>query len=187
MKPIGTGARLAMGGLLLAGLASQIASLSAQAPPSERELIDRVGRIQEQLGRGAPPPAGAREQERIELQPLRREAPSEFQSMARAAARPKLGEDEVQALLREGFGVEILKIEVIESEGRAAYGVTVMNPPGNDERAFVVETLVVDGATGGLLGRVPRSPRTAAPGLAAPSSPADPDGSGLEIRRRTHR
>ena len=186
MKPIGARARLARGGLLLAGLASPLASLSAQAPTSERELIDRVRQIQGELG--APPPAGAREQELIErVQVLRREAPAASQSEAGAAARPELGEDEVQALLREGLGVEILKIEVIESDGRPAYGVTVMNPPGNDNRAFVVETLVVDGATGGLLGRVPQSPRTAAPGPAQPSSRAAPDASGLDIRRRSLR
>jgi len=185
MRPIGTGARLARGGLLLAGLASPLASLSAQAPTSERELVDRVRQIQGEFGA---PPAGAREQELIErVQALRREAPSASQSEARAAARPELGEDEVQALLREGLGVEILKIEVIESDGRPAYRVTVMNPPGNDNRAFVVETLVVDGATGGLLGRVPQSPRTAAPGPAQPSSRAAPDASGLDIRRRSLR
>jgi hypothetical protein len=184
MKPIGTGARLAMGGPMLAGLALQIASSSAQAPSSERELVDRVRQIQGQLEPGAAPPAGAREQELIErIQALRREAQSE----AAAAARPELGEDEVQALLREGLGVEILKIEPIEAEGRAAYAVTVMNPPGNDNSAFAVETLVVDGATGGLLGRVPQLPRTGTPDLAESSGPADGEGSGLEIRRRTHR
>ena len=186
MKPIGSGARLAMGGPVLVGLALQVASSSAQAPTSERELVDRLRQVQGQLGSGATParPAGAREQELIErIQALRREAQSE----AEAVARPELGEDEVQALLREGLGVEILKIEPVEAEGRAAYAVTVMNPPGNDNSAFAVETLVVDGATGGLLGRVPQGPRTATPDLAESSGPAGGEGSGLEIRRRTHR
>jgi hypothetical protein len=95
-----------------------------------------------------------------------------------------LGEDEVQSLVAEGFGVEILSVEATESEGRPAYAVTVMNPPGNDNSAFAVETLLIDGATGGLLGKVPQTPRVAAPG---PSGRSDFDRSGLEIRRRTHR
>ena len=97
---------------------------------------------------------------------------------------PMLGEDEVRSLLREGLGVEILSIEAIESEGRAAYAVTVMSPPGNDNSAFAVETLLIDGATGGVLGRVPQTPRVAAPERWGRS---DPESSGLEIRRRTYR
>ena len=66
-----------------------------------------------------------------------------------------------------------------------AYAVTVMNPPGNDNSAFLVETLVVDGATGEVLGQVSQAPRVA-PDL-APSWQADLDAPGREIRRRTHR
>jgi hypothetical protein len=47
--------------------------------------------------------------------------------------------------------------------------------------------LLVDGATGGFLGRVPQAPRTAAPGLAEASGHAAQDSTGLDIRRRTFR
>jgi len=121
------------------------------------------------------------EQELIErVQAIGREARGE------ASEEPTLGEDGVRALLRESLGVEILKIEAIESEGRPAYAVTVMNPPGNDNSAFMVETLVIDGATGGILGRVPQEPRVA-PGLVETEGQGDLDSSGLEIRRRTYR
>jgi hypothetical protein len=129
-------------------------------------------------------PSGAKtpsEQETIERpQAIGREAPGE------ASDEPALGEDEVRALLRESLGVEILKIETIESQGRPAYAVTVMTPPGNDNSAFMVETLVIDGATGGMLGRMPQRPRVA-PGLAEAPGQGDVDSSGLEIRRRTYR
>jgi hypothetical protein len=62
-----------------------------------------------------------------------------------------------------------------------------MNPPGNYNAAFMVRTLLVDGATGGLLGEVPHTPRAAAPDLTQDTRAAGPDDSGLEIRRRTYR
>ena len=62
-----------------------------------------------------------------------------------------------------------------------------MRPAGNVNGAFAVEILLVDGATGGLLGRVSQAPRTAAPGMAEASGRAAPDSTGLEIRRRTWR
>jgi hypothetical protein len=127
---------------------------------------------------GAKAPSG---QELIErVQATGREARGE------PTKEPALGEDEVRALVRESLGVEILKIETIESQGRPAYAVTVMNPPGNDNGAFMAETLVIDGATGGMLGRVPQRPRVA-PGLAEAEGQGDLDSSGLEIRRRTYR
>jgi hypothetical protein len=129
-------------------------------------------------------PAGAQapsEHELVErVQAIGREARGE------ASEEPALGEDEVRALLRESLGVEILKIETIESQGRPAYAVTVMSPPGNDNSAFMVETLVIDGATGGILGRVPQEPRVP-PRLAETEGQGDVDNSGPEIRRRTFR
>jgi hypothetical protein len=129
--------------------------------------------------------------------PSRAQAPSEQgliervpgigrEARGQATEEPALGEDEVRALLRESLGVEILKFETIESQGRPAYAVTVMSPPGNHNSAFMVETLVIDGATGGMLGRVPQRPRVAA-GSAEASGQGDVDSSGLEIRRRTYR
>ena len=75
----------------------------------------------------------------------------------------------------------------MERDGQPVYALTVMNPPGNYNAAFMVRTLLVDGATGGLLGEVPHTPRAAAPDLTQDTRAAGPDGSGLEIRRRTYR
>jgi hypothetical protein len=178
MRGTGISLRLGIGGLVLGALATQaVAPSSAQAPASEDELIDRIRETQGEVGPGAtsPPGAGAGGPELIEP----------AQAGASTAARPALGEDEVRTLLGERFGVEVLKIEPMQSERGPAYAVTVMNPPGNDDSAFLVETLVVDGATGEVLGQVSHAPRVA-PDLAAPSGQADLDG-GLEMRRRSHR
>ncbi len=186
MSRVKIGARLGIGGLMLGALAAQtIAPADAQAPTGEQELIDRIRRIQGELGPGAPPPQdpAARERALIEqIEAIGRDARSE----AGAGARPALGEDQVRTLMRDNLGVEVLNVAVVESEGRSAFAVTVMHPPGNDNSAFLVETLLVDGATGGLLGRVPQRPRVASD-LAERLGQVDLDGSGLEIRRRSHR
>jgi hypothetical protein len=181
------GPRLGIKGLVLGALAAQtIAPSGAQTPANEEELIDRIRQMQAEVepGTTSPPPvAGAREPELIEPTPANGRY---AQAGASGAERATLGEDEVRALLGERFGVEVLKIEAMESERGPAYAVTVMNPPGNDDGAFLVETLVVDGATGDVLGQVAQTPRVA-PGLEAPSGQVDLDGGGLEIRQRSHR
>jgi hypothetical protein len=172
MGRIGGGGWLpAMAGLVLAaGAWPTLAPVIAQEPASEEALIERLRQIQ-----GQPTPGAAT--------PQRRDA----QAGAATGEGPALGEDEVQTLVREGLGVEVLGIEAVESEGRPAYAVTVMSPPGNDNSALAVETLLVDGATGGLLGRVPQTPRVAGPDPAESAGSGAPEPSGLEIRRRTYR
>ena len=171
---------LGVGGwLVLAALAlSTKAPLEAQEPTGDQPLTDRFQQIQGQ----AAPPAAQPSQE-----PARAGEPNGAPSEARATERPALSADEVRTLLAEGLGVDVLRIEAIESAQGPAYAVTVMNPPGNDDSAFLVETLLVDGATGGLLGQVPQAPRAAAPGVAVSTRRAIPDDTGLEIRRRTYR
>lgn len=178
------GVWLALSGLALAALASPA---HAQIPKGERALADRLLQTQGQPPAGeteSTPDAPAGEQELIErLEAVRRD----LQSKGAATKDPVLGEDEVRALVAEGLGVEILGIETIESEGRPAYAVTVMSPPEAGNSAFAVDTLLVDGATGGLLGTVSRAPRVAAPSLPESSGWSDPDQSGVEMRRRSHR
>jgi hypothetical protein len=186
MSRAAIGPRLGIAGLVLGVLAAQTTAPSgAQAPASEEELIGHIRQIQGEVEPATPSPAPvtrAGEPEPVEPMPaIRRDA----QAGAAGNAGPALGEDEVRTLLGERFGVEVLKIETMESERGPAYAVTVMNPPGNDDGAFLVETLVVDGATGEVLGQVSQAPRVA-PDL-APSWQADLDAPGREIRRRTHR
>ena len=179
---------LAVRALMLAALALQpLAAVIAQEPAREKVLIERLRQIQGEPTPGATEPtraAAAPEQQSIERLGPVQQAP---ESNTSTGAAPTLGEDEVRSLIVEGLGVEVLKIKAIESGGRPAYAVTVMSPAGNDNGAFGVETLLVDGATGGLLGRVSQAPRTSAPGLAEASGRAAPDSTGLEIRRRTYR
>jgi hypothetical protein len=194
MNRVGIGVRLGIRGVLLGALAAQTTAPADAQPTSEQELTDRIGQIQGGAAPGAGQPAeeaaapdlqaiGQEAQELIgPIRAMRREA----QPDAAAGAPPALGADEVRTLMRTNLGVEVLEVELVDNEGRPAYAVTVMHPPGNYNGAFLVERLLVDGATGGLLGRVPQRPRVAS-GAAEPSGQADFDGSGLEIRRRSHR
>lgn len=104
-----------------------------------------------------------------------------------AALQPGIGEDEMRAIVRESLGVEILHVEVVERDGEPAYAITVMNPPGNQNDALRVATLLFDGATGSLLGQQPAAPRTDAPGLSTATTPSGFESGGQEIRRRTLR
>jgi hypothetical protein len=180
--------RLALGALMLASLALQLGTaVTAQEPARGEALTERLRQIQGQAAPDATEPTrdgAAREQELIERLEAVQRGP---ESTPSTGAGPMLGEDKVRGLIGQGLGVEVLNIEAIESEGRPAYAVTVMSPAGNVNGAFAVEILLVDGATGALLGRVPQAPRTAAPGLTASPGRAAPDTPGLEIRRRTYR
>jgi uncharacterized membrane protein YkoI len=160
---------------------------AAQEQSSAQALIERLQQIQGRLEGGAAQAAQrqpARADDLIQQVQVIRQ-----QSLAAAATeqRPALDADEVQRLVREGLGVDVLRVELVEHDGQPVYALTVMNPPGDDNAAFMVRTLLVDGATGGLLGEVPHTPRAAAPDLTSDTRTSGFDGSGLEIRRRTYR
>jgi hypothetical protein len=194
MNRVGIGVRLGVRGVLLGALAAQTTAPADAQPTSEQELTDRIGQIQGGAAPGAGQPgeeAAAPDQEATgqEAQELiGRDSGREAGGAVggRGGRAPALGAEEVRTLMRTNLGVEVLEVELVENEGRPAYAVTVMHPPGNYNGAFLVERLLVDGATGGLLGRVPQRPRVAS-GPAEPSGQTDFDGSGLEIRRRSHR
>jgi hypothetical protein len=187
MRGAAVASRIAGGVLALALLAPPaIAPAGAQEGTSASKLTGRLQQIQGQLQPGATQPEQAKPGSAEELG---RQIEPQQQSLAEGAAgqQPALGEEEVRRLVHEGLGVEVLSIEPVEHAGRPAYAVTVMSPPGNYNGAFQVATLLVDGTTGGLLGQVPRTPRAGGPGLPPSWGAAGPDGSGLEIRRRTYR
>lgn len=154
---------------------------AAQEPTSEQALIERLRQSQSETGRAQRAGEQARPAEelvqRIEVIERQLGAGTPGQRLA-------LSEEEVRSLVSEGLGVEVLKAETVEHDGRQVYALTVMNPPGDYDGAFMVRTLLVDGTTGSLLGQVPHTPRTSATDS---SPPAVVDGSGREIRRRTHR
>jgi hypothetical protein len=167
-------------GLVLLG-PQALQRAAAQEQASERTLIERLRQTQGESERAEPPGAPARPAEElirdIEVLELRSDAEGQ---------RPALSQEEVRSLVREGLDVEVLKIEPVERDGRQVYALTVMNPPGDYNGAFMVRTLLVDGTTGALLGEVPHTPRTGTTDVAPEAPAAGPDGGGLEIRRRTH-
>jgi uncharacterized membrane protein YkoI len=187
MTSLAPSARLACGGLVLALLVPDaIASVAAQERTSAEGLLERLQQSYGRLEPGAAQPQGkpkradelVRQLEAIQQQPLADSATDR---------QPALGEDEVRRLVREGLGVDVLSIELVERDGQSVYALTVMNPPGNYNGALMVRTLLVDGATGGLLGQVPQTPRAGDPDLSPGPPAAGFDGSGPEIRRRSHR
>jgi len=188
MRSIAPGALVACGGLVFALLVPHaLAPAAAQEQTGAQALIERLQQIQGQLERGAAQPVQGQPAHADEL--IRQIEVIQQESLADAATdrQPELGEDEVRRLVRDGLGVDVLRAELVEQDGQPVYALTVMNPAGNDNAAFMVRTLLVDGATGGLLGEVPHTPRAAAPHLTQGAPAAGPDGGGLEIRRRTFR
>jgi hypothetical protein len=168
-------------GLVLLG-PQALHQVAAQEQASERTLSERLRQIQGEIELAEPPEEPTRPAEELirDIEVIERQLRSDADGQ-----RPALSEEEVRSLVREGLGVEVLKVETVERDGREVYALTVMNPPGDYNGAFMVRTLLVDGTTGGLLGEVPHKPRTATE--VSPDAPAaGPDGGGLEIRRRTH-
>ncbi len=68
-----------------------------------------------------------------------------------AESRAAMSEDQVRAAITRDYGVEVLRIRADTVDGRAVFLVTVMNPGGNFNEAFQVNTLAVDAETGRLV------------------------------------
>ncbi len=97
------------------------------------------------------------------------------------AAEP-MSKDAVAARIAEVYGVEVLRVQEVTVDGRAAYAITVMNPGGNSNAAFQVNTLLADAATGNLLPVFRHRPAGYdPPGAATYESKVD----GLALRRRS--
>ena len=74
--------------------------------------------------------------------------------VALALATPavaKMPADEVKAAIEREYGVRVLRIVEVERAGGTVYAVTVMNPGGDFDEAFQVNTLAVDPDTGALI------------------------------------
>lgn len=67
-----------------------------------------------------------------------------------AAAQDKLSAQAVGAKIAERYGVTVLDVAEVDDNGQPAYEVKVMNPSGNFNEAFQVNTLLVDAGTGEL-------------------------------------
>ncbi len=68
-----------------------------------------------------------------------------------APASAAMPNDEVKAEVEKTYNVVVLRIKETELAGKPALAVTVMNKGGNDNRAFQVNTLLIDPDTGHLV------------------------------------
>ncbi|HLI12732.1 MAG TPA: PepSY domain-containing protein [Alphaproteobacteria bacterium] len=68
-----------------------------------------------------------------------------------ASASAALSQDQIKAEIEKTYGVSVLRMKEIEVAGKPAYAVTVMNKGGNDNRAFQVNTILVDPESGHLV------------------------------------
>ena len=68
-----------------------------------------------------------------------------------APAAAAMSNDEVKAEVEKAYGVTVLRMKEAEFSGKPALAVTVMNKGGNDNRAFQVNTLLIDPDTGRLV------------------------------------
>lgn len=68
-----------------------------------------------------------------------------------ALAQSLMTTEAVRGAIEQEFGVEVLRIDDIEIDGRPAFLLRVMNPAGDFNEAFQINTLAVDRATGDLI------------------------------------
>lgn len=71
--------------------------------------------------------------------------------VAGASAQTLMGEADATAAVETEYGVEVLDVEEDTVDGTPVFRVTVMNPAGDFNEAFLVSTLIVDRRTGGLV------------------------------------
>ncbi len=61
--------------------------------------------------------------------------------------------NQVKAKIAKEFGVKVLTVRPGKADGRKVYVVTMMNPGGDFNEAFQVNTIIVDAETGKLVPR----------------------------------
>lgn len=91
--------------------------------------------------------------------------------------------DQVKSAIASKFGVQVLKVEETQGPEGPAYLVTVMNPGGDSNSAFQVNTLMVDQQTGKLVSAFRHLP--AGYDLSGSRSFNTKLGEGEELRRRS--
>ncbi len=68
-----------------------------------------------------------------------------------AVSQAAMSEDQVRTAIERDYGVQVLRVSPGTADGRNVFMVTVMNPPGDFNEAFQVNTLVIDAETGRLV------------------------------------
>ena len=82
-----------------------------------------------------------------------------------SVSEAQLSEAQVKEQLEKAYGVMVLRVRALDDQGKAAYAVTMMNPPGNFNEALQVNTIVVDRETGAPISQY--RPQTSGVQLAA--------------------
>jgi len=93
-------------------------------------------------------------------------------------ANAQVGPEQVRRQMESVYGVTVLRIREVVDNGNPAYAVTVMNPPGDFNEAFQVNTVAVDPETGALIPQFREGAngvRHAAPPIARRTSPLTAD------------
>ena len=95
-------------------------------------------------------------------------------------------EAEVTRMIEETYGVQVLRVRAERLDEDWVWLVTVMNPPGDFNEAFQVNTLAVDRASGNLISQY-RYTGTGHVLSGADSRSPSTDESGAVIRQRSTR
>ncbi len=91
-----------------------------------------------------------------------------FSAATPSLAQDLMSESRARAMIEETYGVQVLSVEEIGKDGRQVFIVKVMNPPGDFNEAFQVNTLVIDRQTGSLVSQfrhLPAGHQMSAPGI----------------------
>ncbi len=86
-----------------------------------------------------------------------------------------LSADQVKRQVETRYGVKVLRIKPMTEQGRSAFAVTIMNPGGDFNEAFQVNTIVIDAETGRPIIQYRQGPgglRPAAPPVSSRTSPS---------------
>ena len=85
-----------------------------------------------------------------------------------------LSADQVRRQVETRYGVKVLRIKPMTEQGRSAFAVTIMNPGGDFNEAFQVNTIVIDAETGRLIIQYRQGPGGLEPAAAPVSSRTGP-------------
>ena len=95
-------------------------------------------------------------------------------ALGASPAGAALSADQVKRQVETRYGVTVLRIKPVTEQGRGAYAVTIMNPGGDFDEAFQVNTLVIDAETGRPIIQYRQGPgglQPAAPPVSSRTSP----------------
>ena len=91
-----------------------------------------------------------------------------------AAPAVALSADQVKRQVEARYGVKVLRIKPMTEQGRSAFAVTIMNPGGDFNEAFQVNTIVIDAESGRPIVQYRQGPGGLEPAAAPVSSRTGP-------------